>query len=151
MTGDGLFQAVLNPGERLLWTGRPRRDLAYMLGSLYVLITVEIVRTYRITAPKVGPLPVYLQLELIGLAALFAIYGLFLGRRIWRVFNTAYGVSDRRVFMATGTPKQQKPRLGRLLATGQPEKGSRVRRVSEPERVRELIEMARTGATATAA
>jgi hypothetical protein len=106
MDGSALFQKVLNPGERLLWTGRSRRDSACMLAFLYIFITVEIVRTYRIVAPKVSPLPVYLQLELIALAGMFVAAGVFLGRRIWRAWNTAYCLSDRRLFVAVGARRE---------------------------------------------
>jgi hypothetical protein len=42
-----------------------------MPAFLYLFITVEIVRTPRIVASKVGPFPVFLQLELIALAGGF--------------------------------------------------------------------------------
>jgi hypothetical protein len=106
MDGSALFQKVLHPGERLLWTGKPQRQVACILAFLYIFITVEIVRTYRIAAPKVGPLPVYLQLELLGLAAMFAVAGLILARRIWRIWNTAYALTNQRLFVAVGARRE---------------------------------------------
>jgi hypothetical protein len=106
MDDSALFQTVLNPGERLLWTGRPRRESVCILAFLYVFITVEIVRTSRIVASKVGPFPVFLQLELIALAGLFVVWGLFLGRRIWRIWNTAYAVTDHRLLVAVGSSRE---------------------------------------------
>ena len=101
-----LFQTVLNSGERLLWTGRPRRESACMLAFLYIFITVEIVRTSRIVSSKVGPFPVFLQLELIALAGLFIVAGVFLGRRVWRFWNTAYAVTDHRLLVAVGASRE---------------------------------------------
>jgi hypothetical protein len=107
MDGSALFQTVLHPGERLLWTGRPRRESACMLAFLYVFIAVEIWRTYRIVAPRTGPLPVYLQLELIVLAAMFVAAGIFLGRRIWRTWNTAYALTNQRLFAAVDAKREK--------------------------------------------
>jgi hypothetical protein len=106
MDGSALFQTVLDPGERLLWTGRPRREAACMLAFLYLFITIEIVRTSRIVASKVGPFPVFLQLELMALGGLFIVAGVFLGRRIWRFWNTAYAVTDHRLLVAVGAGRE---------------------------------------------
>jgi len=105
MTPRG-FKRSLIPAGRLLWTGRPRREAACMLTFLYLFTTVEIVRTSRIVAPKVGPLPAYLQLELIALAGMFVAAGVFLGRRIWRFWNTAYAVTDHRLLVAVGESRE---------------------------------------------
>jgi hypothetical protein len=182
MDGSALFQTLLHPGERLLWTGRPRRESACMLAFLYIFITVEIVRTGRIVASKVGPFPVFLRVELIVLAGMFVVAGLFLGCRIWRFWTTAYAVTDRRLFLAvgarrenmrtvalealdpvrivlgsrsakwlrfclrgtSGVPKEQRPPVWKFLVSGQPDNRNAGWLVRDPERVRDLIETART-------
>jgi hypothetical protein len=182
MDGSAMFQTVLQPGERLLWTGRPRREAACMLAFLYLFITVEIVRTSRIVASKVGAFPVFLQLELIALAGMFIVAGVFLGRRVWRFWNTAYAVTDHRLLVAVGAsrenirtvtlealdpvkvvlgsrsgkrlrvclrgtsgmPREQRPPAWKFLVSGQSDKTNTMWLVRDPERVRDLIETART-------
>jgi hypothetical protein len=56
---------------------------------------------------KLGPLPVLLQLNLAVLAALFAAAGIYIGNKSWRIWNTAYGLSDRRLFMAIGSGREK--------------------------------------------
>src|SRR6202042_967528 len=86
--------------------GRRQRQLACMLAFMYVFITVEIVRTARLVASKVSPLPVFLQLELIALAGMFVIAGLFLARRIWRIWSTVYAVTNHRLLLAVGARRE---------------------------------------------
>jgi hypothetical protein len=182
MDSSALFQTVLNPGERLLWTGQKQRLMACMLAFLYIFATVEIVRTYGIVASKVGRFPVFLQLELIALAGMFVAAGVFLGGRIWRLWNTAYAVTNHRLLVAVGAgrenirtvalealdpvrivllpksgkwllfclrgtfdmPKEQRPPVWKFLVSGQPDNRNSKWLVRDPERVRDLIETART-------
>jgi hypothetical protein len=102
MDGTAVFQTVLNPGERLHWTGRKQRLVACILGVMYIFITVAIVRTGRIAAPR---LPVFLQLELIAWAGMFVVAGVFLGRGIWRLWNAAYAVTNHRLLVAVGADR----------------------------------------------
>jgi hypothetical protein len=66
---------------------------------MYIFITVVIVRTCRIAAPRVT---VFLQLELIAWAGMFVVTGIFLGRWIWRLWTTAYAVTNHRLLVAVG-------------------------------------------------
>ncbi len=107
MDGSARFQAVLDPGERLLWTGRAVRYQVYPLIFIYLLWTVELGRVLLGAVLKFGPLPALLQAELAVLAAMFAAAGIYVGNKSWKIWNTEYGLTDRRLFMAIGSGREK--------------------------------------------
>jgi hypothetical protein len=68
-----LLQSVLEPGERLLWSGRPKRIPATALAiPLMTLIGFgDVFRKVLIMQRQ--PLPFYLQMELIAVGALLVL------------------------------------------------------------------------------
>jgi hypothetical protein len=103
MDGSALFQTVLDPGERLLWSGQPRKltlcVAAVNFAGLAVGLVYAFTKTLRL---QTAPLPPILELELVLVAAMFAAVGYLLGTRLFRAWNTAYAATDRRLLMAVG-------------------------------------------------
>ena len=109
MDGTELFESMLAPGERLLWTGEKAgavRDCLVGLTIPAILITgfgqvfVKLLNRWK------GPLPTYLLLEL-GLLATFALLPIVLAwRQFKRTKDTAYAVTDRRLMIAVGPERE---------------------------------------------
>jgi hypothetical protein len=112
MDGTVLFQSVLEPGERLVWTGRYSRTPAGHILSLLigvVLMTV-VVNTFRkVIAARTEPLPMLLQVELGALAVLILFMMLWPFRQYFKMKEAAYAVTDRRLLVAVG-PEREKMR-----------------------------------------
>jgi hypothetical protein len=66
-------------------------------------------------ALRKAPLAVLARLEVTGVAAVVAALSISVGIWMWRTWNTAYGLTDRRLLMAVG-PKREKMRT---LALGE--------------------------------
>jgi hypothetical protein len=110
MDGTELFQNVLAPGERLLWTGeRPKAKRDALVGLIApVIIGVALVRMFlKISSFWHGPLPLYIRLEL-GVIALFLLLPFVIA---WWQFkkakDTAYAVTDRRLMVAEGPDRDK--------------------------------------------
>jgi hypothetical protein len=107
MDGSARFQAVLDPGERLLWTGRALRYPVYQMTFIYLVWIVGLGRVLVRALLKMGPLPTLLQVNLAVLAAMFAAASIYSGNKSWKIWNTAYGLTDRRLFMAIGSGREK--------------------------------------------
>ncbi len=108
MDGAALFQKVLEPGERLLWTGQPRLLPLWKAGLQYLAILAGFCFVLdQLLMDRAEPLPPFLAVELIVLLALCGIPGFFLLRQIRRTRSTAYALTDRRLFMAVGLRREK--------------------------------------------
>jgi hypothetical protein len=116
MDGAALFQKVLDPGERLLWTGQPRLVPLWKAGLQYLAMLAGFGFVLRqLLMDRAEPLPPFLEVELTVLLALCGIPGFFLLRQIRRARSTAYALTDRRLFIAVG-PRREKIRTVALSA-----------------------------------
>ncbi len=95
----------LEPGERLLWAGRPAAGLRFALsdlgptiaGAVFVAFSIVWVST---AAGQGGPA----VLPWLGLLPLAIGVWLLIGRRLWDAYRrarTAYALTDRRALIAT--------------------------------------------------
>lgn len=169
MGGAGLFERVLGPGERLLWSGQPRKYTLLFAGMNFVALAVGLVyiftKTFRM---QTEPLPFVLKVELVLVGAMFATVGHLLVSRLLRSWKTAYALTDRRLLMAEGpdghairdvslaeldpVKTEYLPKVGKVLVFSR-RGGERlpVWAVRDVEGVRKLIEAARTAASSRAA
>ena len=94
-----LLQSVLEPGESLLWSGPPKRPAGATLAiPLMMLIGFgDIFRKSLIRQPR--PLPFYLQMELIAVAAVLIAPIVFFRYRSRQTAITTYAVTGRRLRM----------------------------------------------------
>ncbi|MDV7141318.1 aspartate carbamoyltransferase catalytic subunit [Tropicimonas sp. TH_r6] len=105
------WDGILEPGERVLWQGRPSGDISWaglkpkkvlfgvIFSSFALFWTVK-----AITMPVEAPLPVRLLVPLVGLTLLFKGAKLAGADRIWRAItrrSSRYTLTDRRAFIAT--------------------------------------------------
>jgi hypothetical protein len=108
MDGAALFQKVLEPGERLLWTGQPRLLPLWKAGLQYLAMLGGFGLVLRqAIMDQAEPLPTFLAVEPIVLLGLCGIPGFFLLRQILRARSTAYALTDRRLFMAVGLRREK--------------------------------------------
>jgi hypothetical protein len=173
MDGSSLFQIMLDPGERLLWTGQPRKYALSVAGLNFVVLAVGVAWVFMKTLGlQPAPLPLVLKIELVLVAAMFAWVGYLLVSRLLRGWKTAYALTDRRLLMAVGLSREKirtvplaeladvkteyRPKVGKVLVldrrgSGHPNPEKLVWAVRDVERVRTLIEAARTTASSRAA
>lgn len=163
------FQTVLDPGERLLWTGQPRKLIFAVAGFNFAVLTVGLGYIFgKMQRLQTAPLPPVLELELVLVAFMLVAVGWMLGMRIFRAWKTAYAVTDRRLLTALGLNRPQvrtvpladldavkteyRPKMGKVLLFHR-RGGSKpfVWAVSDVEQVRKLIETARTAPSSSAA
>jgi len=108
MDDCGLFNSVLNPGERLVWSYQRQptasnRLMPYVIvGSGLWLISFMLLRDISRERPE--PMPDWLRMELYCVAGFFFVLPALLYWLIPRLArNNAYALTDRRVLMAVGT------------------------------------------------
>jgi hypothetical protein len=106
------FAGVLNPGERLIWTGQPKRRIQAVLRPRYLVMLAAVIGCALVTwmSHLAGPLPIWAQIELIAAGGVFVAPLWFLGRE---ARATAYAVTSRRLLMAIG-PQIREVSLGEL-------------------------------------
>jgi hypothetical protein len=107
----------LEPGERLLWSGRPRRGLPFERydGCLvpfsflwYGIVTAAAIKTVRggdwgfdvLLAP-----PLYIMILLLSIA-IWLLPGRFVVD-VWRRIRTSYGLTDRRALIVDGLVRRR--------------------------------------------
>jgi hypothetical protein len=113
MAANALFARTLEPGERLIWEGRPRRDAPLLVGFLYFILVSQLAVIFpKALRPHNASLPLLLQAELIAMGALFALAGIPIVVRIYRAWASAYAITDNRLLMAVG----KGPRAIRTIA-----------------------------------
>jgi hypothetical protein len=93
--------ALLDPGERLLWSGQPNplryaqsRSGISVIAGLAALVFAQIWTTTRDGNPWLGAVFFLIAFALL-LSPLW---------RMWRAYRTAYGVTDRRALTVIGPP-----------------------------------------------
>jgi hypothetical protein len=168
MDGSALFEAVLDPGERLLWSGQPRKLILGVAGFNFAILTVGLGYIFgKLQRLQTAPLPFVLEMELVLVAFMLLAAGYLLGKRIFRGWITAYAVTDHRLLMALGAHRDRirsmpldeldavkteyRPRMGKVLSF-------RRRGYSKPwvwvigdvEQARNLIETSRNAASSSA-
>lgn len=110
-----LLQSVLEPGERLLWSGRPKR-LAPTALAIPVMMLIGFGDVFRkVLRMQRQPLPLYLQMELIGVAVVLVLPIVFYWYRLHQTGITTYAVTDRRLLIAVG-PEREKMRTLDLMS-----------------------------------
>jgi hypothetical protein len=169
MDRSALFETLLDPGERILWSGQPRRLIFAVAGLNFAVLTVGLGYIFgKMQRLQTAPLPAVLELELALVAFMLVAVGWMLGMRIFRAWNTSYAVTDRRLLTALGLNRTQvrtvpladldtvkteyRPKMGKVLLFHR-RGGSKtfIWAVSDVEQVRKLIEAARTVLCAAAA
>ncbi|HEX5228812.1 MAG TPA: hypothetical protein VFW44_13930 [Bryobacteraceae bacterium] len=169
MEASVLFAGVLDPGERLIWSGQPRKQVFAMAGFNFALLATGLGYIFgKMQGLQKAPLPPVLEFELVLVGLMLLAAGYLLGTRIFRAWTTAYAVTDRRLLATIGRDRRQirtlwltdvdnirteyRPKMGKVLSFRQ---RGHVRPVFWPindvERVRKLIETARAAATSQAA
>lgn len=162
MDGSALFETVLDPGERLLWSGEPRKLIFGIAGFNCAVLATGLGYAFgKMHRLQRAPLPLILEIELVFVAFMFLAAGYMLGTRIFRAWRTAYAVTDRRLLIAMGSNRHKirsvplaelnevkteyRPKMGKVL-TFRRRGGSKllVWAVSDVDGVRKLIETART-------
>lgn len=169
MEGAALFETVLDPGERLLWSGQPRKPAFAMAGLNFAILTAGLGYVFgKIHRSQTAPMPPALELQLILVALMLVAAGYLLGTRIFRAWKTAYAVTDRRLLAAMAPNRHQiravsladldvvkteyRPKMGKvLLFRRQGSVRPFVWAVSDVEQVRQLIEAAQAAASSQAA
>jgi hypothetical protein len=168
MDGASLFETVLDPGERLLWSGQPRKRVFAFAGVNFAILTVGLGYIFgKMRRLQTAPLPTALELELVLVAFMFVAAGYMLGTRIFRAWKTAYAVTDRRLLTALGlncpqlrtvlladldaVKTEYRPKMGKVILFRR--RGGLqpfVWAVSDVEQVRKLIETARSASSQAA-
>jgi hypothetical protein len=160
MDAEDLFEPVLDPDERLLWSGVPRKLILTAAAVNFALLTVLLGYICgKMTRLRTAPFSAGLKVEVILVAFMFLALGYTLGRRVFRSWKTVYAVTDRRLWMALGpheirsTPlaeldavqTEYRPRTGKVLSFRlRDESKPRVWAIKDAEKVRHLIESARS-------
>ena len=114
------FQSYLLPGERILWTGRPRQGVAlhrqdaFLLpfGLLWLVFVILFFATFPITQTD-GDLTVIPFALLFFAAGIYFTFGRLIHDAAIRK-RTSYAVTDQRVLFARGTNKLTSLDLQRL-------------------------------------
>lgn len=89
MDGSVIFETVLDPGERLLWSGAPRKPILAVAGFNFAVLTVGLgYISGKLTRLQTAPLPAVLKVEFILVAFMFLFLAYMLGRRIFRAWRT---------------------------------------------------------------
>jgi len=169
MDGSALFASLLDPGERLLWTGEPRKLIFAVAGGNFAILTVGLGYLFgKLLRLQRTPLPLVLELELVLVGFMLVGVGYMLGTRILRAWKTAYALTDRRLLTVVGWKRNQmrsvpladldavkteyRPKMGKVLLL-RPRGASKpwVWAVGDVNGVRHLIESARSAASSQAA
>jgi len=169
MDGSALFAPVLEAGERLLWSGEPRKLIFAVAAFNFAILTVGLGYIFgKIHRLQTAPLPRVLEFELVLVAIMLVAVAYMLGTRIFRAWKTAYAVTDRRLLTALGPDRshirsvlladldavkvEYRPKMGKVLLFRR-RGGLRpwVWAVGDVDAVRQLIESARTAASSQAA
>lgn len=99
------FEPFLGRGEKLLWSGRPRRGLMFRGSDIafipFSLVWLGMVVSMMTVMPSLGFSVFHLVLSIFFFIGLHAVFGRFL-IDIIRRRNTVYGVTDKRVLILSG-------------------------------------------------
>jgi hypothetical protein len=102
-----LLESVLEPGERLLWSGPPKR-IAVTALAIPLMMLIGFGDVFRkVLARQQQPLPLYLQMELIAVAVVLVLPIFFYWYRSRQVAITTYAVTGRRLLIAVGTEREK--------------------------------------------
>lgn len=166
MDGSALFEGLLDPGERLLWSGQPRKRVFAVAGINFAILAAGLGYVFgKMQGLEKAPLPPVLEFQLALVGVMLMAAGYLLGTRIFRAWTTAYAVTDRRLLAAMGRQcrtvplaeldtikTEYRPKMGKVLFfRRQGAVRPIVWPVSDVEQVRELIENARSAASSPAA
>ena len=109
MTEDanGLVTAVLRPGERLLWAGRPDPGVVFVPADAVAIpmsLAVTSFLGFWLYAVATGGAPLFFLLwgAMLGVLSLYMLIGRFIVRRI-RLQRTRYALTDRRALVLNTT------------------------------------------------
>jgi hypothetical protein len=109
MEALALLQSVLEPGERLLWSGPPKRVPATAL-AIPLMMLIGFGDVFRkVLMRQQQPLPLNLQMEMIAVAVVLVLPIFFYWYRSHQTAMTTYAATDRRLLIAVG-PEHEKIR-----------------------------------------
>jgi len=112
MSGEGekAVSSELSPGERLLWSGRPRTGLRLVSADAFI-IPISVLwcgfAVFWAEGALKTAVPVFASFGLVFVAAgLYFVFGRFITDAVRRR-NTVYGLTDRRAIIVSGVFTRQ--------------------------------------------
>ena len=118
MDALALLHSVLEPGERLLWSGQPKRTV----GSSLVALAIPVMMLFgfgnvfkTLLTKQREPLPLYLEMELVAVAGVLVLPFVFYWYRLRQAGITTYAVTNQRLLIAVG-PEREKIRTLNIRA-----------------------------------
>jgi hypothetical protein len=110
MDAPVLLHSVMEPGERILWTGQPAGSIRALLAGLPIsfVMLIGFGNIFRLVLKmQTQALPVYLQVELFASAVLFLLPMLFCWYRFVQIRKTAYAITNQRLLVAVGAEREK--------------------------------------------
>lgn len=127
------FEPYLAPGERLIWSGRPRRGVRRWPNLLYTCLGVPfLVGSYLMIRAGTGGLSgegIVFELATLAGGLVFGAFGLYLAFGVWIVDATRYrriryALTERAAYISNGTGIDRIPLAGHPVDSTIAEDGS---------------------------